>query len=158
MKGNSKLAQRDHKRDTVGATRSGRSEIDILLSGPASKFPCFCLKHSSGSKRFQGWIEPNFTGFGTIFESRLQRFPSSERDMAAGCAHARLWRKAMTRINDLQRVTQRWTTHRFLQNIPGEHVQNCMSLLQDFPPPMEITVCIPFEIFRSSSFDKGLLH
>lgn len=29
----------DHKRDTAAAPRSGRSEIDILLSGPASKFP-----------------------------------------------------------------------------------------------------------------------
>lgn len=58
----------DHKRDTAAATRSGRSEIDILLSGPASKFPSpppppflASVLNIHQVPAFRDWGEPNFT-------------------------------------------------------------------------------------------------
>lgn len=84
----------DHKRDTAAAPRSGRSEIDILLSGPASKFPSplsppppilASVLNIHQVPAFRDSSEPNFTvsKVSAIFKNHLKHFRRVERDTAA---------------------------------------------------------------------------
>lgn len=140
-------------RDAQRSIRNWHSSV-----GPSFEIPLLLFKTFIGFQAFPGLDRAEFHRFRDNIRKPVTAF-SVERARYGGGMRACA---TLTKSDD---AYQRFTTCNatvddtpFFTKYPGRTRSKLHVSITGFSPPIEITVCIPFEIFRSSSFDKGLLH